>query len=284
MSARIAVACVLATVGVTASAQEEGRLKAAPTPEKTSVRALVEQARAQSGSGNAPAALHLLGRARSLAPNSEEVLSAYAQVSLAARQPVQAIDVLDPLTRICPTVAQYHYFLGVAYLQVSGMEQAVVALREADRLEPNRVTTLVALGLALNSRKMHADAEPYLRRALASEPDNPDVLAALAETEDALGDTAQAEAHATRALAQSPELATAHFVVGLIRMKQGRYAEARDALLRAIAAQPDMTRAHYQVSLAFSRLGDEESAAKHVEIYQQKLRELEAALKKVRGQ
>jgi uncharacterized protein HemY len=67
-------------------------------------------------------------------------------------------------------------------------------------------------------------------------------------------------------------------------MKQARYGEARDALLRAIAAQPDMAKAHYQVSLAFARLGDEARAAAHVEIYQDKMREMEAALKKVRGQ
>ncbi len=249
-----------------------------------SVRTLLQQARAHAAAGNAAAALELLTDARARAPNAEDVLSAYAQVALAARLPVQAVGVLDPLTRICPEVAQYHYWLGVAYLQVGGMEQAVTALREADRLDPGRTMTLVALGLALNSRKQHADAEPFLRRALAAEPENADVLAALAEAEEALGNSSQAETHAVRALTAAPGNATAHVVIGLIRMKEGRYSEARDALLRAIAAQPDMARAHYQVSLAFSRLGDDASAATHVQIYQQKLREMEAALKKVRGQ
>jgi protein O-GlcNAc transferase len=248
-----------------------------------SVRALLQQARVQSAAGNTSAALAVLTDARALAPNAEDVLSAYAQVALAARLPVQAIGVLDPLTRICPQVAQYHYLLGVAYLQVGGMEQAVVALREAERLEPGRTMTLVALGLALNSRKEYAAAEPFLRRALAADPENADVLAALAETEEAVGNP-QSEAHALRALATSPDHAAAHLVIGLIRMKQARYADARDALLRAVAAQPDLARAHYQLSLAFSRLGDESSAAAHVQMYQQKMREMEAAMKKVRGQ
>lgn len=257
---------------------------AIPAFGQPSVRTLLQQARSQTASGNTAAALALLTDARALAPNAEEVLSAYAQVALAARLPVQAIGVLDPLTRICRDVAQYHYLLGVAYLQVGGMEQAVDALREADRIEPGRTMTLVALGLGLNNRKQHADAEPFLRRALAAEPENADVLAALAETEEALGDSAQAEAHALRALTTAPDHATAHVVIGMIRLKQARYSEARDALLRAIAVQPDMARAHYQVSLAFARLGDDASAAAHVQIYQQKLREMEAALKKVRGQ
>jgi tetratricopeptide (TPR) repeat protein len=266
------MAAVLTLAALTASAQE-----------RASVRALLEQARVQSAAGDPPAALALLGQARALAPNAEVVLSAYAQVALAARLPVHAIDVLDPLTRLCPGVAEYHHLLGVAYMQVGGMEQAVLALREADRVEPNRVTTLAALGLALNSRKLHADAEPFLRRALAFEPEHPDVLAALAETEEALGDAQQAEMHASRALERAPGHAAAHFVIGVLRMKQARYGEARDALLRAIAAQPDLAKAHYQASLAFARLGDEASAAKHVELYQQTLRDMEAALKKVRA-
>jgi tetratricopeptide (TPR) repeat protein len=257
---------------------------AVPVTGQQSVRALLQQARTQSASGNTSAALALLTDARAVAPNAEEVLSAYAQVALAARLPVQAIGVLDPLTRICRDVAQYHYLLGVAYLQVGGMEQAVDALREADRLEPGRTMTLVALGLALNARKQHAEAEPFLRRALTAEPDNADVLAGLAETEEALGDSSQAEAHALRALTATPDHATAQVVIGMIRLKQARYTEARDALLRAIAAEPDLARAHYQVSLAFSRLGDDTSAARHVQIYQQKMREMEAALNKVRGQ
>lgn len=257
---------------------------ASPLRAATSVRALLQQARSHSAAGKPAAALDLLAEARTLAPNSEDVLSAYAQVALAAQLPLQAIDVLEPLTRICRDVALYHHLLGVAYLQIGGMEQASAALEAADRLEPNRTTTLVALGLALNRRKLFAEAEPLLRRALASEPENADVLATLAETEDALGDAAQAEQHASRALAAVADHGTAHFVIGVIRMKQARYAEARDALLRAIAAQPDMARAHYQLSLAFARLGDEARAAAHVEIYQQKLRDTEAALKKVRRQ
>lgn len=249
----------------------------------TSVRALLEQARTASANGRAAAALDVLRQARALAPNSEDVLNAYAQVALAARLPVQAIDVLDPLTRLCPSVANYHYLLGVAYLQIGGMEQAVTALREADRLDGGRPTTLAALGLALNSRKRHGEAEPFLRRALAAEPENPDVLAALAEAEDALGQADEAESHVSRALGRTPDHANAHFVMGIIRMKQGRYSDARDALLRALAARPDMPRAHYQLSLAFARLGDDAQAAAHVEMYQQQMREMEAALKKVRG-
>jgi tetratricopeptide (TPR) repeat protein len=67
-------------------------------------------------------------------------------------------------------------------------------------------------------------------------------------------------------------------------MKQERYADARDALLRAIAAQPTLAKAHYQVSLAYARLGDAAAAQKHVELYKQKMRDMEDALKRLHAE
>ena len=73
-----------------------------------SVAALLQLARVQSGDGEAAGALDSLQKARALAPNSEEVLSALGQVALAARLPVPAAGAFEALTRMCPEVAQYH--------------------------------------------------------------------------------------------------------------------------------------------------------------------------------
>jgi tetratricopeptide (TPR) repeat protein len=162
------------------------------------------------------------------------------------------------------------------------MLAAVEPLQQAQRLEPSRILTLVALGLALNGRKMYAEAKPYLLRALELEPDNAEALAALAEAEDGLGELQEAEAHAQRALARDGAHATANLVMGMVRMKQERYAEARDALERAAAADPVSPKAHYQLSLAYARLGDETSAGQQVEIYRRKLQEIEDRVRDLR--
>jgi tetratricopeptide (TPR) repeat protein len=247
-----------------------------------SVQALLQLARLQSGRRDAAGALESLTKARALAPNSEDVLSASAQVSLAIRAPVPAILALEPLTRMCPTVAQYSYLLGVALMQAGDMQAAVEPLRQAERLEPNRALTLVALGLALNGRKLYGEAKPYLLRALDLEPDNVEAVAALAESEDGSGAIQQAEAHAQRALAKARSHATANLVLGMVRMKQERYAEARDAFATAVAADPASPKAHYQLSLAYARLGDEMSARKEVDLYQRKLKEIEEKVAQLR--
>jgi tetratricopeptide (TPR) repeat protein len=244
-----------------------------------SVRALMQLARLQSEDGNAPDALATLARARTLAPNTEEVLSAIAQVSLAARAPVPAILALEPLTRLAPAVAQHHYLLGVALMQAGDMPAAVEALKEADRLEPSRPLTSIALGIALNNRKMFADARPFLLDALEREPENVEAAAALAEAEEGLGELDAADAHAARVLASVPEHPTANLVAGMVLMKRDRYSEARAALERAAAADPESPKVYYQLSLACARLNDTEAAARNLGLYQQKLRAMEARLR-----
>jgi len=249
----------------------------------TSVRALMQLARLQSGDGDAAGALATLSRARALAPNTEEVLSAIAQVAMAARAPMQAIVALEPLTRLAPRVAQHHYMLGVALMQAGDMPAAVEALQQADRLQPAHNLTSIALGIALNSRKMFDDARPVLLSVLEREPDNVEALAALAEAEEGLGELDAASIHAARALAAAPGHPTANLVVGMVLMKRDRYSDARDALERAAAADAESPKVYYQLSLAFARLGDDEGATRNRQLYQEKLRAMEARIIELRG-
>lgn len=261
---------------------EAKRLLAAAAEQFTSVRALIQLARLQSTDGEAAGALATLERARGLAPNSEEVLSAIAQVSLAARRPVQAIVALEPLTRLAPGVAQHHYLHGIALMQAGDLPAAVEALLEADRLDPAHRLTAIALGIAFNNRKMFGEARPVLLRALEREPDSVEALAALAESEEGLGHLDAAETHAARALAAAPSHPTANLVVGMVLMKRNRYEEARAALERAAAADAESPKVYYQLSLASARLGDNAGAARNRELYQQKLRAMEERIAELR--
>ena len=127
-----------------------------------SVHAYLELARLQSRSKETSAALATLTKAREFAPNSEDVLSAYAQLALASKQPMPAVLTLMPLARMYPKVAQYHYLLGVGLMAIGDMPAAVDALEEANRLDPDRALTLLALGLSLNNRKLFAEAKTAL--------------------------------------------------------------------------------------------------------------------------
>lgn len=248
-----------------------------------SVQALMELARLQTRQKNAAAALVTLREARALAPNSEDVLNAFAQVSLSVRAPVPALQVLEPLARMCPTTAQYQYMLGVGLMQVGDIQSSVAPLREADRLEPDRPSTLIALGLVLNTQRLYGDAKPHLLRALDLEPDNVDGVAALAESEQGLGELEAAETHALRALARASDHAIGNLALGMVRMKQERYEEACAALEKALAADPASPKAPYQLSLAWARRGDEAQSKKYLEIYRQRVQSIDTRLAEVRA-
>jgi tetratricopeptide (TPR) repeat protein len=249
-----------------------------------SVRALLQLARIQSGDGDAAGALESLAKARTLAPNAEDVLSAYAQVALASRALVPAIVTLDALTRMCPDVMQHQYLLGIALMQAGDMPNAIEALKRAEELEPDRPRTLTALGLAFNNRKMYADAAPPLQRALELDPDSVEATAALAEAEQGLGQVERAEARVGRVLAKAPGNATANFVMGMALMRTERFAGARDAFLRASAADPLSPKPDYQLSLAYARLGDDANADKYLRQYRKKLQDIERWLGELRAQ
>jgi tetratricopeptide (TPR) repeat protein len=247
-----------------------------------SVRAYLELARLQSRSKETSAALATLTKAREIAPNSEDVLSAYAQLALASKQPMPAVLTLMPLARMYPSVAQYPYLLGVGLMAIGDMPAAVDALEAANRLEPDRALTLLALGLSLNNRKLFAEATTALVRSLELQPDSSEATAALAEAEAGSGDFDSAMRHARQVLERSPSNATANLVVGLVALERRSYAEARDALVNANTADPDSPKVLYQLSLAFARLGDDASARRYLDLYQEKLRSVEERIKALR--
>jgi tetratricopeptide (TPR) repeat protein len=248
-----------------------------------SVQALMDLARLQTRQKQPSGALATLEKARELAPNAETVLDAYAQVALSMGAPVPALQVLEPLARMCPKVAQYHYMLGVALMQAGDIQNSTAPLREANRLEPDRPFTLIALGLVLNSQRMYGEAKPVLLRSLDLEPDNVDGVAALAEAEQGLGETEAAEEHALRAVARVPDHAIGNLALGMVRMQQERYEEACAALEIALRSDPASPKPPYQLSLAWARRGDEAQSKKYLEIYRERIRSIDMRLAQVQA-
>jgi tetratricopeptide (TPR) repeat protein len=248
-----------------------------------SVQAYLDLARLQSAGGEPAAAMDSVTKARAIAPNSEDVLSAYAQLALATKQPLPAALTLESLTRLYPTDPQYHYLLGVSLMGIGDMPSASEELAESNRLEPDRPLTLLALGIVLNNRKLFSEARTLLTQSLELQPDSVDAAAALAEAEAGVGNLDEASKHAERALKRAPDHATANLVLGMIFMERRNYPEARDTLLKAAAADPASPKSAYQLSLVFARLGDEERSRQYVEIYRERVRAFEEKLKVLRS-
>lgn len=234
-----------------------------------SVQGLLQEARLLASQAEHRRAADILMRALRVAPNAERVLSDFAENSLAATDPVAAINALEPLSRMHPSVAKYPYLLGVAHLQIGEMDRSVESLRRSLELEPDRVLSLIALGITYNAQKEYGAAREVLQRSLELAPQQTEALIALAEAEEGLGELEAAESHARRALARVESHPGASFVLGRIAMSRGDFAGARDQFLTAVEISPDLAKAHYQLSLAYARLNDPDNSRKHRELYQE---------------
>lgn len=248
-----------------------------------SVEILLRLARTQAAGGDATGAMQTLRQARLLAPNSEDVLRTQAEAALASRAPIAAVRALEPLTRMCPSVAQYRYLSGVARFQAGDAVAATEELEKARERAPDDALTLIALGLAHNARKQFAQAKPVLLHGLDLMPESADALAALAEAEEGLGELDAADGHAARALASHPRSIVANLALGMVRMQQKRYDEARAAFETAVAGDPASPKAHYQLSLAHERAGDAAAAERERAAYREALRGMEATLNELRS-
>jgi len=283
MAERAALLQQAAEAERTGRVADAARLLRQAAEKHQSVQAYLELAKLQSRMKQPSDALASLSTARQLAPNAEEVLSAYAQLALTLRQPMPAVQALGPLTRMCPSVAQYHYMFGVGLMAIGDMSTAADALAEADRLEPDQALTLLALGLALNGQGEFAEAKAALVRSVEAQADSVEALAALAEAEAGLGEFAAAAGHAQRSLERAPAGAAANLVMGLVLSDRRSYAEARDALLKAIAGDPGSTKAPYQLSLVYARLGDTASSERYLKMYQENLKATEKRIEMLRA-
>jgi tetratricopeptide (TPR) repeat protein len=246
------------------------------------VKALVELARKQMQAKTPALALQTLGKALPRAPNSEEVLAAYADAAIAARAPVKALPSLEALCRMAPREARYRSSMGTALLQVGDAEAATAALREAEKLDPNDPATLVALGRALNRQGRFAEAREVLLRALTRDPEALQALAARAEAEAGLGETEAADARAQRVLARSPDDGTASYVLGVVRLQQEKYLEARRALEKAASALPDIPAVHEKLAAACEGAGDAACSGKERDLARRREKEREARVKEAR--
>lgn len=259
------------------------RLLRATATRYRSVRAWLRLARLQSDGQDAAGALASLGKARELAPGSEEVLAAYAEAALATKDPLTALPALETLTRLCPSESRYHHLHGIALLAAGDAAAALEPLRAAERLASDQPAVLITLAAPLNDRQLFAEAKPLLLRALSLQPENIEALVELARAEEGLGEHAEAEAVARRVLALSPGKPAASLVLGRIALEAQRYADARDALLQALEADPTLPGVHYQLSLAYARLGDTPNAESHLTLHNRQTERAAERLAKVRA-
>jgi tetratricopeptide (TPR) repeat protein len=190
-----------------------------------SVQAMLLLSRLQSEDGDAAGALDSLRRARALAPNSEEVLSAFAQMSLA----VSALQVAEQLE---PNRALTLLALGIAHNSLQQYADARPALIRAVELDPGNADTQAALAEAEQGLGELDAAAGHVQQVLGRAPQHATanlVAGLIAMDRSQYGD---ARAAFERAVQADPLMFKAHYQLSLACARLGDESAATQYLER----------------------------------------------------
>lgn len=153
---------------------------------------------------------------------------------------------------------------GLCLLRLDRYEEAEEELRTAlrsvdDSLE--RAIILEALGASLWGMEKAADAVEALRQALRNEPDHPSSLMLLSRMLTTAGSPCEAVNFAKRAAELRPDTGAAQGVAGVTIGECGNQEEAIIYLRDAIRLQPDAAEWYAHLGVALMRHGDLEASA-----------------------
>jgi tetratricopeptide (TPR) repeat protein len=175
-------------------------------------------------------------------------------------QPERAIPYLENAVRLSgpgrpgdPRRGDANRWLGLSYMSLGRVSDAVVQLEAAEHLRPEDEQLKVNLGSVYVQSDRLGDAERVLRAALALDPD-------LAEAEANLGILLMSRrayskslSHLQRAAEMLPELPDAHYNLGNAYAQLGRDAEAIAAYRRALQLRPDHAAAGHNLAIVLRR-------------------------------
>ena len=188
----------------------------------------------------------------------ELTMSAY---ELAGRnKPEQALVALRRAENIDPDVTQVHYLIGTILGTQHRYGEAAAALERAAALNPRFVPARFKLALAYLRLGQHDRAEQGLRMVLDNEPRNVGAIHNLAAIAYSRGDLRRAEELERQVISIDGNYYDAWNTLGAIYVVSKRPGEAIEALKTAIRLKPSSGQAHYNLALALRANGEADRA------------------------
>jgi tetratricopeptide (TPR) repeat protein len=177
--------------------------------------------------------LRLLERAVALAPGDVGARNALSMVLQRLDRPAAALEHLDHLLKLHPSLSFAHANKGNALISLGLLARAKQSHLRALELDPANFIAMAALGSIATHRGEHAEARRWAEQTLAASPGFPDAVLSLAAAELADGATARAEALLQGLIMDSragpSDRARASGLLGDVLDAAGRYNEAFDA-------------------------------------------------------
>ena len=151
--------------------------------------------------------------------------------------------------------------LGILRAAQGRAADAVELIRRATLADPGSAAAHANLGALLLSQGLGDEAETCFVRALLEDPGSAVAACGLADVQASQGRPAEAEANYRRALELDVQYTPAMTGLGILLMRADRLQEAGDLFCQALVLQPSSVRAHYNVGNALKASGRFEEAS-----------------------
>ena len=190
-------------------------------------------AEAYAKSGDPQHAFDEYVRAADLLPDDTDLQLTAGLYLLAARRAEDAVARADGVLKVQPDNVQAHLLRGNGLAGLSNFDEALKAIEEAVRLDPQRGTTFTQLGLVELMKGRRPEAEAAFQRAVELAPKSIEARLALGNFYWSTGKAKETEAAFRGALDIEPDNGQANRALAAFSVATGRYRDAEQYLVRA---------------------------------------------------
>jgi tetratricopeptide (TPR) repeat protein len=163
--------------------------------------------------------------------------------------------------------------LAICYFSSTAFGRAQEQLQQVYEKAPTMPEVNYYMGRVFLETKDHEEARRRFEAELKINPASYQAMAELAYLDYTQGDNEKCMELLRKATALSPEYPEAHFVYGLLYNRQGKYDLAIAQLESVVRSNPKHITAQFQLSIAYRRIGNEDKAKEHTDIYNRLLEE-----------
>ena len=210
-------------------------------------------------------ARYLLENASESLPDDKDLKLLLAKISLQAKEPVEALAVLENVSPDAGTPGEVPYVKGIALALAGQQKEAGLQFSLAVSADPRNARYLIAQAWAFQLGGQHDEALGLLKQAEALEPGNPITHYRQAVSHFFLRRYSAAAASCEEAIRLARNYDTAFLLLGMAKLELGEFASAREAIRQAIALKPDNALYHRELGVAFFKEGNVAGSKKELD-------------------
>src|SRR5262245_16711573 len=190
------------------------------------------------------AAENRLNEAVGLEPHFDQAAMLLAELKIRNGNHAAAVELLEPVTKERPQVAQAQYLLATAYLAQQKGDQVLAVYRRMTELFPNDPRPSFLIGSVLLGQGKQADARKAFEKSNEISPDYLPAVERLVDLDLAEKQYAAAIDRVQKVIDKDPKLAQPWALKAKIYLAQRDFAHAEPDLLKAIDLDPKLEQAY----------------------------------------